>query len=159
MRAADLHLQRGDRPLGDEQLRRKLLLVALRLVAHRAEVLDLRINFGKSALQFDARFAVSTLDPGAVELRQRQVGGLCVDGRQMKMPLRERGQDRQRTTRSLARRKGDRVERDIAATVHHETMRNGRSIGAARVARSAAAMSALFHSAALASHGTVTARG
>ena len=88
MRAARLHLQRRDGALRGQQVRRKLLLVALRFIANGAKFLELRIDLADAALQLQSRFLMAAFDADAVELGQRQFRRLDVDG--LEMTLRER---------------------------------------------------------------------
>jgi hypothetical protein len=67
-----LHLHGHERALRQQQILRELLAVALRLVAHDAVFLELRVDDLDPALQLRARLRVPALDAGAEELRQRQ---------------------------------------------------------------------------------------
>ena len=97
--------------------------------------------------------------PSGVELGQGQIRRVGVLRRRAEMSGAECRQRRKRAAHPCALRNRAGIQREIAAAVHYETMRSGRSIAAGRAAWPAAVSSALFHSAAVAFHGTVTARG
>src|SRR5438132_4105720 len=83
VRAARLHLQRRDRALRRQQVRRKLLLVALRSIANGAKFLELRIDLADASLQLESRFLMAAFDAHAVELGQRQFRRLDIDRLEM----------------------------------------------------------------------------